>query len=320
MGCFFSVPDQDRLDSISKTLSSRLIESIEAEDEQKLSKIQVLFQKLHSKSSNIFEEKAIHFKSFRLSPLSYSVVKGKPRAFKFLISQGCSFQKMTEDFSEFQIKPLDLVLAKGYVTLFHVFFEEYLKSRPPEKSLKNPSSSVQIATRKGMLDILTTIHYQYSTKCFFEEFNFAAKDENGENCALIACREGILPLIQFFHQVRPSDFLEKNRFGQGAILICLIGFHEKNNYGFKECVKFLVEKAKLDYTLQAKEIFDVAQGELLEYFEEKFRNIGILVDRKEQLGYCKAENCENEVFQMLCGEDNPSLVGTYVMNSLRNRN
>ena len=123
MGCIESVPNKRM--SIEESYIGRLVESIESESEFKLCKIQELLQKINSNNPYIFDEHLIAFKSIKLSPLSYSVVKGKARSFKLLLNNRCDFSKMIKNFEDYKVKPLDLILSKGYTNLFHVFFNEY---------------------------------------------------------------------------------------------------------------------------------------------------------------------------------------------------
>ena len=109
MGCIESVPKKRM--SIEESYIGRLVESIESESDFKLCKIKELIQKIHSNNPSIFDENLISIKSIKLSPLSYSVVKGKAQSFKLLLSSGCSFSKMIKNFDDYKVKPLDLILS-----------------------------------------------------------------------------------------------------------------------------------------------------------------------------------------------------------------
>lgn len=317
MGCIESVPKKRM--SIEESYIGRLVESIESESDFKLCKIKELIQKIHSNNPSIFDENLISIKSIKLSPLSYSVVKGKAQSFKLLLSSGCSFSKMIKNFDDYKVKPLDLILSKGYVNLFHAFFNEYLKIRTnliEEDS--NPSSPIQAATRKGMLDI---INYIYSKHIIdqYPEFDLSSTDSNGENCALIACREGNLSLIEFFHVTCKLDFHLINNFKQNAIMICLIGFKEKNLYNYGKCVNYLVEKVGVDFCYNYEEMMSLAEGDIYEDLNKILSNVGVYVDKSKLKAkdYAYVQIINNENFEIMCGEENPSICNSYLINSLR---
>lgn len=315
MGCLH--PELPRRISIEESYYNLLKDAIERESEQSLKKLNELLKKLQANCASILDEPKIRIKTVNLTPLSYAVVKGKASSFKALLKLGSSFEKMYQNFREHSIKPLDLILAKGYKDLFKFFIIEYAGIRDTLNisSDPNPSSSVQVASRKGMLDILRHIYYNYlDTNTNFQEFNLNAFDENGENCALIACRQGILPLIKFFHETCNLNFESKNNFGDNAIIVCIYGFRAKNNYLYKDCVKYLVDYVKVDYTYRHKKMMKLANGEILEYLAEKLEEIGIFVGEganEEDLNNQDRFVEYGEMFEILCDEGNYSVCNYY---------
>lgn len=313
MGCLH--PEISRRVSIEDSYYNKLAIAIEQESEMTIKKLNELLSKLNPNINFILDEPNIKIKSLNLTPLGYSIIRCKASSFDILLKLGCNFTTMYNNFTQHSVKPLDLILAKGCSKLFKSFFTEYTKIRHTLNisSTPNPSSPVQIASRKGMQDILQHIHYNYLNSEYIE-FDLSAFDEIGENCALIACREGILPLIKFFHETCHLNFESKNRFGDNAIIVCILGFRKKNNYFYKQCVEYLVETVKVDYSYEYRKMMKLAKGEIFEYLAEKLSNIGIYVERELENGDCVDDGFVDleQNFEMLCEIDNYSLINIYL--------
>ena len=255
---------------------------------------------LKSQSSKIFhsflDDTKILYKNTELSPLAYSLIRGKALSFSLLISEGCDIEKMELFFSENNTFPIDIIFSKNYSELLDIYFPIYISRKD---SLQNSNeiaglqshhpynindSPVHIATRMGMLGIILKVkHYLENAESWPEEFNFSSLNENGENCGLLACRHGKPFLLKHFNEVEKLDFTILNRYGENALMICLRGYEVSRNYNHYECLVYLVEVVKIDITHRCEDMLSLASfnGDVSKYLEKALEKCSIYLKAHE---------------------------------------
>ena len=157
----------------------------------------------------------------------------------------------------------------------------FLSIEIPKKK-KKQVLPVMYATQKENIKFLTRIIKRFSCKQAPREFNIHSIDEDsGENCALIACRNGNLNLIAFLYKHK-ADFSLKNCCSENALTIALAGCAcQKENVLFQVIV-YLVETVKVDITYNYEETLLLARGSsIIQYLEEKLAYRGIYVTKMQ---------------------------------------
>ena len=108
------------------------------------------------------------------------------------------------------------------------------------------------------------------------------EENTGENCVLIACRNGDYPMIKFLNELVKADFSVKNKNGENAIIVCLAANRKNPRQVYFECLIYLVEIAKVDLKSQYEESLLLAQDrEIVFYIERQLKLMGITADKEK---------------------------------------
>jgi hypothetical protein len=114
-----------------------------------------------------------------------------------------------------------------------------------------------------------------------ECFNIHSIDEEtGENCALLSCRFGSLPLVEYLHK-QNCNFHISNKYGETALNLSLVP--RSKGKPRVSVLPFLVEVVGLDITKNYEETLILCKNSAMtEYIEEKLRQKGIF-DTKQNV-------------------------------------
>ena len=120
---------------------------------------------------------------------------------------------------------------------------------------KTDYTPIQKACEIGNLNILFCVQNYFQTNPpapYTLDFEYQ-DDQTGENCVLIAARNGNFALLKFLHEVVKADFHVQNKNRENAVLVCLVGSKTSNRGSFYECLRYLVEVADVDIKFKYEE-------------------------------------------------------------------
>ena len=141
---------------------------------------------------------------------------------------------------------------------------------------------MRYAAKHGCLNFLKFIVQQFKFCYPPDSFNLHSIDEEpGENCALVACRYGNLPVVEFLHKMN-CDFKLINKNNENAINLALVPKFTKSGRTHKKVsvLPYLVEVIGLDITQNHEETLMLCKSSAItDYIEEKLRQKGVFVSK-----------------------------------------
>lgn len=241
-------------------------------------------------------------RNFSLNPLSYALIKGKTRSFKYLKETlGAKLEIMEQNLIKQGTSGLKIICELGLLELLEYCIPLYLElniNREAEdslsvdftKSVLAPNTNfltytpVHIACEKGHINLL---HYIYNL--FKErdscpsELSLCAVDEyTGENCPLIASRMGNFSMLKFLHESCQVDFTAVNRRNENCVNVAVSASKKRNLRSYIDCVVYLVEVIRLDVSHKYEETLLMAEYPvLIDFLEKKLNEKGVSVKKCE---------------------------------------
>lgn len=159
-----------------------------------------------------------------------------------------------------------------------VFQEAKQKRRNPlSLSSINSQTPIQRACEFSQLDLIKFIWEYMKDYQMVRDFDLHAIDErSGENSALIAARIGDLSLMEFLFFECEVDFTLKTKRKETALQLSVLSRKFHNSDKVYECIKFLLEKVKLDVTYEYEETLLLCDDSVIqEYIEDRLEACGI---------------------------------------------
>lgn len=232
----------------------------------------------------------------------------------FLVFQcSASVRKLYETYELIGRTPLDIACEYGFLSLVQFFLPIHLREGgkrlqmpSPHESLEemsifaqSPGKITQIrangtlktaspwqpaihrACEQGHIEVVRYLFQQFQGKLPPADCDISAVDEKaGENCALVACRTGNLPIIRFLHEDCRADFKLLNRRRENAIQISVSGAKNRPGSCNLPCVKYLVETVSVDVAYAYEETLLICEDKALAfYLENQLYLRGILVTK-----------------------------------------
>ena len=238
-----------------------------------------------------------------LNALAYSFRCGRKDIAQYLIEKtGASLSCLNACFQRIGKTPLHILCEYGHVDLLKYYLPLYRRSHSRQPSIPsfhesleelsiftdNPRrvaivpttftlSPVQKACEKGYIDILRLLKEFAEKNTAFPEIDIHAKDEKtGENCALVSCRMGNLNMMKFLFEECQADFSLLNKRKESALQIALLSAKRHSNVRFFDCVRYLVEKIKVDVMYEYEEtLLLIEEKALEEYLETRLNARGV---------------------------------------------
>lgn len=275
----------------SSNLDFALTKAISQDDMQQLKDCIKDVYSHYSVDITFFDTYELKCKSLTLNCLSFCLIIGASKCFKMLLKIGSSLTRMEKILWMQQIDPMRVLSAKGYTKIMKIYLPAYLanlKSNPNEAFKRYSEDTIwqelyiHTATRYLMLPLVYFLYKNFENKQDVpEQFDVhSKKNALSENCALVACRKGSLPLIKLLFEFCHVDFNAKNLLRENAVIICLRGFLESKNESFHNCIVYLVETAQIDISYRYEEMLFLAEDErTIKYLEKKLEYQGILVSK-----------------------------------------
>lgn len=275
--------------------------AIEANSPEKIAICMGMLQKLSKGTSFTVDSPIFVVKEVSLNSLAYATTLGNAKAFKCLYEEfKASVVEMEKILLETEITSLDIICQKGYTELLLYYIPIYLQfntsfpnakpnnltmdfDKTVEATPRNIYTPVQKACDLGNISILISIHNYFKNKQYKPytlDIDYQ-EETSGENCFLIACRNGNYQMIKFLFEVVKTDPSVKNKNGESAINICLAACKRNPNRIYLECLIYLIEVAKVDIKYQHEESLLLAQDkEIIQYIERQLKNLGIKTDKQ----------------------------------------
>ena len=247
-----------------------------------------------------------------LNCLAYAYRAGQTEIVKYLIeTMKVSLAPMYEAYKRFNRTPVDVACEYGYLDLLEYFLPIHLteaekqgRSGPPptmfsdsieelsifsepnvlvtslSQDLKSPipyQPAVQRACENGHIAVVEWLQNYFASRPRPSDFDVNAVDEKaGENCGLVAARQGNLRMIEYLHTKTEADFHAVNRRSENAIQVAASGSKRKDARNYYECLRYLVEKVGVDVTYQYEETLLICEDKaLVHYLEAQLQARGI---------------------------------------------
>ena len=303
MGCFQT---KDRFSCWSTTVFlDKVKEAIDKDCRKSLELIlRVLCETRKSEGAAFIDQVITEVKSYKLSPLAYSLFIGAHRSFKYLYEKGASLNAMDEILDSQGISAINVICLKGHLELLKFYLPIFLSRSNSvvltERSFtldfkesitnlkKNRELAMHSACRGGMIGIINYLYNFFKNKPTIpKDFDLnALDDENGESISLLACRFGNFTLVKMLNESCQADFKTLNLQKENALMVCVSGYKRNPSYCYIECVQYLVEVVEIDLTYNCEELLLVAENaEIVSYLERKLEEREIYVKKKDLEAY-----------------------------------
>lgn len=178
-----------------------------------------------------------------------------------LANQAASHSSLPDDYEELSV------------------FQEGKQYRPNPISaiFTNTQTPIQRACEFSHLDIVKFVWRYMKDRPVCHDFDIHAIDErSGENCALIAARMGDLPMMEFLFSECGADFTVKTKRKESALQLAVLSKKQHSADKDFECVKFLLEKVKLDVEYEYEETLLLCDNSMVqEYIEDVLHANGV---------------------------------------------
>lgn len=261
--------------------------------------LKILIRNSKQNREIILNETNIVLNNFKLNFLSYALVAGSTKSFRFLYEKcGCSIELMNQNFANYGMSPLNIVCEKNHSEFLKYYLPIFFRYRSESVSVmnstidftnsqllkepKDPFTAIQVAVLNGSIatvDILYHYNQQHPDPLInIEQVN----EETGENCALIAIRSGSLAMVKLVFEKYKIDFNANNKFGETALQICAVSSAKHPNMSFDEIFIYLVEVVGLDPSLNYEEVLLVLdRNELILYYQKALEKKGISASKAD---------------------------------------
>ena len=235
------------------------------------------------------------------SPLSYALCKGKLKSFKHMMeSMGGSVQQLEQLLEGQGTSALRLICELGYVDLLEYYLPLHLalprgfKEDPTvsvdfSRSVLVPSkqyntySPVHIACENKHIGILDFLRKHFAGSAAPSHLSLHCIDESsGENCALIASRQGDPALLKFLHEQCQVNFSVLNKRHENCVNVTVSASRKRTLRSYVDCLMYLVDVVGVDVTYQYEESLLLAENPIMvKYLEQQLQLRGIAVTKRE---------------------------------------
>ena len=302
MGCKICT----NIDSSENTLK-RVMDYIERDDTHALDNlIRLLAFEEKKNLSNIINEKLIQSKSININFLTYAVSLGRTKVYQYLIQKlNASIDIMEDSFNEEGQSVINFLCEKGYIDLIKIYLPRHIsninilgklafdKTSTLSFSTNNQSNLVlnststytpiQIACNYGYVSLVLYFIEYFSKIETPIQFDVHYIDETtGENCALIAARNGNFIMIKVLNEKIKANFHLKNKNNEGALQIVAAATKINPVLYYLECIMYLIDVVQIDITYMYEETLLLLENKIIiSHIENKLERLGIKVTKRE---------------------------------------
>lgn len=244
-----------------------------------------------------------------INALAFAIRLGRTSIVKFLIENcGASLETVSNILDSVGRSPIELMCEYGHIDLLTYYLPIYLE-RPLENSeisfQDNESredltifnskevkpvkfrglSAIQRACERGHVEVIDFLSKYFKNKSTPNEFNPHLEVEStGENCALVACRNGNVALAKILHEKCNANFLKLNKRNENGLQLAVASSNRSHYKKYLELIKWLIDVVEIDITFHYEETLLIAQNRvIITFLEEKLLEKGILNAKKLQI-------------------------------------
>jgi hypothetical protein len=243
-----------------------------------------------------------------MNALGYSLYLGHTEAFAIILELGrAKLSLMSKLYLPLNKRPIDIICELGHRKLLEFYLPFYLNksdeiengeeesislSFTRSKNMKSLERSknfycigsltpLQHACDKGKLGIVQFVFEHFAGRTPPAEFDVHYQEETtGENCALVACRTGMVEMIQYLYEKCSADFHVLNKRNESSLQVLAVWSKKRKQKRFLPCFQYLVEVVGVDLKYEAEETLLVLEDrDIVEYLEGKLRNEGVSISK-----------------------------------------
>ena len=300
-------------------IQQALATAIEENDLQAVAELYSTFMQPEKSERQILkvDDGIISIQGYTLNALAYCIRLGHTSLAKYLItSAGCDIGSMYACYSLASKNPITILCEYGHLDLLTYFLplhidrlrtlqggpmvsfqdqseslslfpedhrtSEYIKKVLSAPIHSNSQLAIHRACEYGHFEIVQFVFEYFEQHAPTPyELNVHSEDEKtGENCALIATRTGNLQLMEYLLTVCCADFTKLTKNRENAIHLVVLAAKYRRNIDYLECLRFIVEQAKVNILYEYEEIVMLCEdAKLQEYIEMKLRAEGVEVNK-----------------------------------------
>ncbi|CAG9332734.1 unnamed protein product [Blepharisma stoltei] len=305
MGCSCS---KNQHESNIEALNLRIKEAIERNNPHSL---EHLIKSSVDQSKSITEFSLLNdpvttVQEIKLNPLGYALWLGRTEVFKYLHKRlGADINFMEKLFKNHGITSIDIICQQGYLEILIYYLPIYLanhKEASPQIStgesltvdferaafsdvpIKSSVTAVLSACDKGYINIIDYLNTYFRNAGYVPYYlDIDYQDEHqGENCAMIACRNGNYPMIKFLYETCHANFQAKNKRNESVIQITAAGSRKNMHRDYHEIFVYLIEKVGCDATYNYEETLLLLESRAtIRYIEKILGDKGIYIQKSD---------------------------------------
>ena len=298
--------------SFSKSIASMLVVAIEINSLEKIKEIIIKYTISSGQQEPIFDinNAIVKIYSQDMNALGYSLFLGHHECFSMIYELGrAKLSSMVELYKPLNKRPIDIICELGHKKLLQYYLPIYLnksdmienfeeesislsftrskniKSIEKGKSLFWLSSmnAVQHACSKGKIGILQFLRDYFLNSNVPSDFDVHHQDDvTGDNCALVACRTGMIDLIKYLNEKCNANFHVVNKRKENAIQILAVWSKKLKQRSFLPCFQYLIDFVGVDFKYEIEEtILILEDKEIIQYLEGKLILEGFSINKRK---------------------------------------
>lgn len=263
-----------------------------------LTKLKVHLIKSESQQS-LIDEGFIFFNNIKLSPLGYALYREQFKSFKHLHENlGASIEALDLLLAKANTSIIEIICNKGLLQFLNYYlpiYEKHDSHKAPidvndtttfdfDKTIVIDSRAnrsftpLQLAVNKGHLHIVDYVCDYFDGRLdVIYDFDVNYQDDfTGENCAMIACRRGILPMVKYLHENTKANFTALNKRNENVLIITAAASKTQRANEYFHVFAYLIEHVKIDFSSSYEDLLLLLEDEnMVQYFETVLERCGI---------------------------------------------
>ena len=275
-----------------------------------------------------FDKMTTKWKDISINVLGLAFLLPQPSIFKHLIEKNSSLTTMDDLLSKAKISPIQYICWKNHGDILKLYLPHYLKlvenrastefnytiDLSPSPILNYPSYyPIHILCKSGNIGLLKYIFDEVRALAHIpEEFDIETRnDDKGENCALIACREGNFDMMKFLNEYCNANFHVLNKDDKNAIMIAVESmYNDQNNEEYFRIIVYLTDIIKVPLDNYYDPLMIARNERLVQFLEKRLESKGsfyknpVAAIRNRQLSSLEIDESKSVQNERLLNEEN----------------